>query len=144
MSEEWMLSAKCREWPMATFFFTEGSRHEPWRVRRAQAICEGCPVRRECLEYALKHEIAGSIPLGYASFVYKVHDAAGNFVGESYKWKQFQASSTPPDGIYGGFTALQRHARAFKHNEGCKRAKCPGCKPLVDWVNELLEGSTAA
>lgn len=138
-----MLEARCREWPMATFFFTEGSRHEPWRRRRAQAICEGCPVRRDCLEYALKAEVAGSIPLGYASFVYKVTDANGNYVGESYKWKMFSASSTPPEGIYGGFTALQRHARPFKHLSGCNKSKCPGCRPLAEWVDSLLEGAAA-
>jgi len=140
---DWAENAACRDWPQGLWFFEEGSRYEPWRYRRAQAICEGCPVRRPCLEYALRVERAGSIPLGYAHFQYSAQDSAGNITGETFKWKTFSVSTTPPEGIWGGFTPKQRHAREFKHKKGCKRAKCSGCKPLTEWVDDLMEGSAA-
>ncbi len=48
----WMLSAKCRGVDPAEFFPSDGS-----GVDRAQRVCAGCPVRVECLEYALDARI---------------------------------------------------------------------------------------
>lgn len=46
--EEWKVDAACRDMDTAVFFPTRGE-----DVRAAQAVCDGCPVRAECLEYAL-------------------------------------------------------------------------------------------
>lgn len=48
----WMLDAKCRGTQPAGFFPSDGL-----GVERAQRVCEECPVRAECLEYALTHRI---------------------------------------------------------------------------------------
>lgn len=48
----WMLTAKCRGISPAEFFPSDGT-----GVEVAQQICDGCPVRLECLEYALANRI---------------------------------------------------------------------------------------
>ena len=48
----WMLRAKCRGVRPAEFFPSDGV-----GVEFAQRICGNCPVRAECLEYALKFRI---------------------------------------------------------------------------------------
>ena len=49
---EWMATAKCRGVDPAEFFPSDGS-----GVDRAQRVCSGCPVRSECLDYALENRI---------------------------------------------------------------------------------------
>lgn len=46
----WTALAKCKTVDPDVMFPTDGI-----GVRRAQAICAGCPVRDDCLEYALVH-----------------------------------------------------------------------------------------
>ena len=48
----WMLQARCRGASPTEFFPSDGL-----GVESAQHICEGCPVRTECLEYALVNRI---------------------------------------------------------------------------------------
>jgi WhiB family redox-sensing transcriptional regulator len=48
----WMLHARCREFEPASFFPSDGV-----GVERARRICGECPVRMECLEYALEYRI---------------------------------------------------------------------------------------
>jgi len=48
----WMLAARCREFDPAAFFPSDGV-----GVDRARRICAECPVRMECLEYALEYRI---------------------------------------------------------------------------------------
>jgi WhiB family transcriptional regulator, redox-sensing transcriptional regulator len=48
----WMARGKCREYPPSTFFPDNGS-----GVEAAIRICEGCPVKAPCLEYALLNRI---------------------------------------------------------------------------------------
>jgi WhiB family transcriptional regulator, redox-sensing transcriptional regulator len=48
----WMLRAKCRGVNPSEFFPSDGV-----GVEFAQRICGNCPVRGECLEYALKFRI---------------------------------------------------------------------------------------
>lgn len=161
---EWEAKAACRNWGMDLFFAEEGSRDEPWRRQRARAVCETCPVRKECLRMALEMEKRGSIPLGYATYLRsdwvpdhketcwdnckdqrhwrKASDAV------TFKTDKFSASFTPPTGIYGGLTPQQRHARDIKHEivvgGMCVRGlKCSGCRPIEEWLDELL-GTEAA
>ena len=48
----WMAEGNCRNYPPATFFPSDGV-----GVDRARAICKGCPVGDQCLEYALEERI---------------------------------------------------------------------------------------
>lgn len=48
----WMLNARCRGINPAEFFPSDGS-----GVEAARRMCAECPVRAECLEYALEHRI---------------------------------------------------------------------------------------
>lgn len=48
----WMADGNCRNYPPATFFPSDGV-----GVERARAICKGCPVGDQCLEYALEERI---------------------------------------------------------------------------------------
>jgi WhiB family transcriptional regulator, redox-sensing transcriptional regulator len=49
---EWMLQAKCRGATAQEFFPSDGS-----GVERAMRVCDGCPVKSDCLEYALEQRI---------------------------------------------------------------------------------------
>jgi WhiB family redox-sensing transcriptional regulator len=49
---EWMLRALCRGMSPSVFFPTDGAGFEA-----ARRICVECPVRAECLEYALANQI---------------------------------------------------------------------------------------
>ena len=49
---DWMLRARCRGMNPAVFFPTDGVGFEA-----ARRICMECPVRAECLEYALANQI---------------------------------------------------------------------------------------
>jgi WhiB family redox-sensing transcriptional regulator len=48
MSAEWMESASCAGVDSAIFFVDEGR-----SVARARSVCRACPVRQDCLDYAL-------------------------------------------------------------------------------------------
>ncbi|GIU84260.1 MAG: hypothetical protein KatS3mg008_1035 [Acidimicrobiales bacterium] len=47
-----MADAACRDEPPAKFFPSDGV-----GVEIAKRVCERCPVREPCLEYALRHRI---------------------------------------------------------------------------------------
>lgn len=48
---QWADHAACRTLPKAVFFPVEGGRRN---YDQAKAICASCPVRVECLQYALR------------------------------------------------------------------------------------------
>ena len=48
----WMTEGSCRHYPPAAFFPSDGV-----GVDAARKICAECPVRAECLEYALVQRI---------------------------------------------------------------------------------------
>ncbi len=48
---EWMLEAKCLDADPEAFFPEKGG-----STREAKRICAVCPVREECLEYALAND----------------------------------------------------------------------------------------
>ncbi|MFI7448144.1 WhiB family transcriptional regulator [Nonomuraea sp. NPDC049714] len=56
-SWEWQNSASCRGEDLVLFFGPDGERQpeRDVRERKAKAICAGCPVRSECLEFSLSH-----------------------------------------------------------------------------------------
>ena len=49
MDTSWMSEAKCKG--LTELFFVE--RFEYKKAEEAKKVCEGCPVRQECLEYAI-------------------------------------------------------------------------------------------
>ena len=51
-----MVYAKCLDVPRATFF-----REDRIGVEVAKRICANCPVRRQCLEYALANRIVRGV-----------------------------------------------------------------------------------
>jgi WhiB family redox-sensing transcriptional regulator len=52
----WMTDAACRGAPSKVFFVERGM-----SAADARAICAGCPVTTECLDYALTHRIREGI-----------------------------------------------------------------------------------
>ena len=48
----WMADAACRRVDPALFFPSDGA-----GVEAARPICQACPVREACLDYALEHHI---------------------------------------------------------------------------------------
>jgi len=48
---QWQAFAACRDEPVDTFFVERGG-----SMARARALCAGCPVAGECLDYAMAHE----------------------------------------------------------------------------------------
>ena len=61
--EDWQVRAACRGQPAAIFFAPTHFERKEARVareRQAKAVCSMCPVRKECLNYALRiHEPHG-------------------------------------------------------------------------------------
>lgn len=56
--------ASCREYPFPDLFFPDGRADEAKRLPLAQVICSGCPVRKECLDYAITEGIPHGIWAG--------------------------------------------------------------------------------
>jgi len=48
---QWMAWAACRDESTSTFFLERGG-----QTKRAKAVCAGCKVRPECLDYAMADE----------------------------------------------------------------------------------------
>lgn len=58
LREDWMDDAACAGKPMSMFFpsINEFEAHDSTHVYdAARALCAACPVRQECLDYALAH-----------------------------------------------------------------------------------------
>lgn len=56
--EEWRDQAACRGYRTRIFVPNDGD--SPHTVDpTAAALCDGCPVRPECLDYALRHTVDG-------------------------------------------------------------------------------------
>jgi len=51
---EWMFEGRCRDVNRGGFFPSDGL-----GVELAQRVCAECPVKTECLEYALLHRLGG-------------------------------------------------------------------------------------
>jgi hypothetical protein len=105
-SNDWVLRARCGSMGLGIkstddiFYPDVGSdktaRHSARLHRRAKRICALCPVRKECLTEALMFE-------------------AGKLEGQTW-------TRANPEGVWGGHTALERHAEC---RSGPGRHKCP-------------------
>ena len=52
MDTDWMADGLCRSYPPSVFFPSDGV-----GVDIARRICADCPVKRACLEYALRNGV---------------------------------------------------------------------------------------
>lgn len=52
MDYDWMQDGNCRNYPPSTFFPSDGV-----GVDIARKLCESCPVKQPCLEYALTERV---------------------------------------------------------------------------------------
>jgi WhiB family redox-sensing transcriptional regulator len=53
VGDEWMVHGACRHRGVPTDEFFP---HSPdWLPRKVRETCEACPVRQECLDFALEH-----------------------------------------------------------------------------------------
>jgi len=53
----WMAEGTCRQTDPELFYYQEDGMPEwPGRIEQAKAVCRVCPVRGECLEWALESE----------------------------------------------------------------------------------------
>ena len=52
MDTTWMATGNCNNHPPAVFFPSDGV-----GVETAKEICSSCPVKEECLDYALEHRV---------------------------------------------------------------------------------------
>jgi WhiB family transcriptional regulator, redox-sensing transcriptional regulator len=59
----WQARARCGGVAAALFFGPDGERPAEREIReaRAAAVCARCPVRAQCLDYALRHSIKHGI-----------------------------------------------------------------------------------
>lgn len=59
--QPWARRAKCRDHPSPDLWFPTTDNGGPGYSdnRAAIAICDDCPVQRDCLEYAIDHEEHG-------------------------------------------------------------------------------------
>ncbi len=53
---DWQDRAACRSFPLDLFFTAGSSDIARYDQERAKAVCETCPVRVECLDWALATE----------------------------------------------------------------------------------------
>ena len=67
--DEWRLEAACRGWPPDLWFppSLQGGRHQRHKPGKAEAICETCNVRAQCLAVAERSKStegiwAGTVP----------------------------------------------------------------------------------
>ena len=58
MSTHWMDDARCTDTDPELWFPELDS---VWRARAAKRICEKCPVKKECLDYALVNRFRDGI-----------------------------------------------------------------------------------
>lgn len=55
----WQDAAACRDMETLLFFGRDGEQRPEREIReeKAKAVCASCPVRRRCLDYALRNSI---------------------------------------------------------------------------------------
>jgi WhiB family transcriptional regulator, redox-sensing transcriptional regulator len=84
----------------------------------AKRVCALCPVRTECLNYALRYE-----------------EGHWSMNEGTKRWHR-----RLPWGIWGGHTDTERHRASIEHLETCETKKCrPPCRPIEDRVRLLEE-----
>jgi WhiB family redox-sensing transcriptional regulator len=122
ISERWMAKALCAGMPVSMFYAERGSRKAlANNEKRAKRLCAACPVRLECLSYALQIESKQLI----------IGGARGSSKEITIKP---QAA-----GIWGGHTAKERTLVNIRHYPECNRRGHGACRPLDEQVSLLEE-----
>ena len=62
MSTQWMARARCKDRTDLEWFPDKGQ-----HAKETIKFCEGCPVRRQCFDYAIKHNLDDGIWGGVSS-----------------------------------------------------------------------------
>lgn len=122
----WSSRAACSGMPTSMFYSEEGSRRNgqpPPDEKRAKRLCARCPVRLECLAYALTIE---SKPL-----VIGTGTKAGHQADISIKPRAW--------GIWGGHNARERTVTNIRHLDGCTSREHGACRPISEQVRLLDE-----
>lgn len=66
--DAWMREAACRNVPDPDVFFPRGAKAQRNKVpATAKMLCQACPVRKECLAYAIAHGVGTGIWGGLSS-----------------------------------------------------------------------------
>jgi hypothetical protein len=119
----WAERAACMNLPTSMFYPESGSRREPSPDEaRAKRVCARCPVRKECLDYALTNE---SKSVFIRTGMVGTHQADISI--KSRAW-----------GIWGGHTAAERRHIEVRHTDDCDRQGHSACRPIHKQV-QLLE-----
>lgn len=63
----WHTDAACRDTNTAKFFIEPRTKHQHEQIFQAKQICNSCPVKKRCLEYALNNHIRDGIWGGYTT-----------------------------------------------------------------------------
>ena len=115
----WQDEAACRGREVVLFFGPDGERQpeREIRERKAKAVCAGCPVRAECLTYAVSGR--RSTAPGAASTRTSAHLSAGGAC----------AAPTPPKGAVNGLSELPGAAAREVPRRDLVRLPAPAACP---------------
>lgn len=105
-SPPWMRDAACRGMDPELFFPEKGA---SWDVQEARGVCAGCPVRTECLTYAMDHTERHGV-------------WGGTSERERRRLRRGEALMEPRHGTAAGYRA---HSRAGT-------SPCEPCKAAID------------
>ena len=61
MSETWREHAACKKADVNLFFLDRGDNGSGERMRKVMAYCDACPVKIDCLHYAVDNHITVGI-----------------------------------------------------------------------------------
>jgi WhiB family redox-sensing transcriptional regulator len=67
MSETWREFAACRKADVNLFFMDRGDNGDNERMKKIMAFCGPCPVREQCLNYAVDNHIEYGVFGGLAT-----------------------------------------------------------------------------
>ncbi len=59
VDDSWRAEAACKGWPLELWYPRRGQ-----QATAARSVCDGCPVRQQCLNDALSEEAAGVEAVG--------------------------------------------------------------------------------
>ena len=112
MSDDWQAHAACAGSNMDLFFPERGESHAA-----AKAICDGCPVQHECLDYALTHD--------------EVHGIWGGTSERERKRIGYQTTRTLQPINHGTAAGYTAHRRRFE--EPCGRCVTAWREHTAHW-----------
>jgi len=122
-------NALCREYEFPNLFFPESKADEAKSLPLAQAICAGCPERKECLEYALTEEIPHGIWAGTTP-------AMRGFAANSASRKKYV------ENVARTIRELYRQGRTHKEIAETCRVEMSYVTRVIRRLNAKLEGES--